>query len=286
MVGQFIRNEVKEVYMSAGVIQKMHTKAASPVEYQLPIGEALVGLNALLGRELEIEFCGEIFCLACGRKTNKSFNQGHCYPCFKRLAACDQCIIKPELCHFHKGTCREPDWGQAHCLQPHIVYLANSSGLKVGVTRATQIPTRWIDQGASQALPIFEVSERRIAGLLEVAIRTVVSDRTNWRRMLKGTPDQLDLVAERERLLAQADAAIAPVTEAIDPGQVRLMEEVSPVQIQYPVNQYPEKVTALNLDKTPRVAGRLLGIKGQYLILDSGVLNIRKFGGYRLTLEH
>ena len=272
--------------MPAGVIQKMHTKAASPVEYQLPIGEALVGLNALLGRELEIEFCGEIFCLSCGRKTNKSFNQGHCYPCLKRLAACDQCIIKPELCHFHEGTCREPEWGQAHCLQSHIVYLANSSGLKVGVTRATQVPTRWIDQGASQALPIFEVSERRIAGLLEVAIRTVVSDRTAWQRMLKGVPDPLDLVAERERLLGQADAAIGPVTEAIDPGQVRLMEEASPVQIQYPVNQYPEKVTALNLDKTPRVAGRLLGIKGQYLILDSGVLNIRKFGGYRLTLEY
>lgn len=271
--------------MPDGVIQKMHTKTASPVEYQLPIGEALVGLNVLLGRELEIEFRGEIFCLSCGRKTNKSFNQGYCYPCLKRLAACDQCIIKPELCHFHEGTCREPEWGQAHCLQSHIVYLANSSGLKVGVTRATQVPTRWIDQGASQALPIFEVSERRIAGLLEVAIRTVVSDRTNWRRMLKGAPDPLDLVAERERLLAQAAAAIGPVTEAIDPGDIRVMEQASPVEIQYPVNQYPEKVNALNLDKTPRVTGRLLGIKGQYLILDSGVLNIRKFGGYDIVLS-
>jgi hypothetical protein len=285
MVDQFIRNEAKENYMPVGVIQKMHTKAVSPVEYQLPIGEALVGLNALLGRELEIEFCGEIFCLSCGRKTNKSFNQGHCYPCLKRLAACDQCIIKPELCHFHEGTCREPEWGQAHCLQSHIVYLANSSGLKVGVTRATQVPTRWIDQGASQALPIFEVSERRIAGLLEVAIRTVVSDRTAWQRMLKGVPDPLDLVAERERLLAQAGLAIGRVTETINADQARLMEEASPIQIQYPVNQYPEKVTALNLDKTPRVAGRLLGIKGQYLILDSGVLNIRKFGGYHTMLS-
>tara|TARA_B110000263_G_scaffold207593_1_gene189002 strand:- start:178 stop:678 length:501 start_codon:yes stop_codon:yes gene_type:complete len=165
------------------------------------------------------------------------------------------------------------------------VYLANSSGLKVGVTRATQIPTRWIDQGASQALPIFEVSERRIAGLLEVAIRTVVSDRTAWQRMLKAVPDPLDLVAERERLLAQAGLAIGRVTETINADQARLMEEASPIQIQYPVNQYPEKVTALNLDKTPRVAGRLLGIKGQYLILDSGVLNIRKFGGYHTMLS-
>ena len=123
------RNEAKEeLYASWGDSKKCDTKAVSPVEYQLPIGEALVGLNALLGRELEIEFCGEIFCLSCGRKTNKSFNQGHCYPCLKRLAACDQCIIKPELCHFHEGTCREPEWGQAHCLQSHIVYLANSSG--------------------------------------------------------------------------------------------------------------------------------------------------------------
>ncbi|NBP93900.1 MAG: DUF2797 domain-containing protein [Gammaproteobacteria bacterium] len=144
---------------------------------------------------------GTISCIACGRNTNKSFNQGHCYPCFKRLASCDQCILKPELCHFHEGTCREPEWGKAQCFGPHVVYLANSSGLKVGITRASQIPTRWIDQGASQALPIFEVADRRTAGLIEAQMRSFVSDRTDWRKMLKGAPPPLCLKTERNRLL-------------------------------------------------------------------------------------
>ncbi|MGD8525181.1 MAG: DUF2797 domain-containing protein, partial [Thioalkalispiraceae bacterium] len=154
-----------------GNINKMLTSLESPVEYQLPIGEQRVSMNKLLGSSISLRYEGEINCIACGRKTSKSFNQGYCYPCFKSLARCDTCIIKPELCHYFKGTCREPEWGEQHCMQDHFVYLANSSGIKVGITRGSQVPTRWMDQGASQALPIFRVKNRLISGQLEVILK-------------------------------------------------------------------------------------------------------------------
>ena len=121
----------------------------------------------------------------------------------QKLAQCDICIVRPEKCHYHEGTCREPDWADDHCMQPHIVYLANSSGVKVGITRHTQIPTRWIDQGASQALQIFRVPHRYLSGLVEVALKEHVSDRTDWRRMLKGSPKPVDLEQRRDELFAE-----------------------------------------------------------------------------------
>ena len=200
-----------------GSIEKMRTKLQAPVRYELPIGDDAVDMNALMGETVTLSFTGNIFCVACGRKTKKSFNQGHCFPCLKRLASCDQCIVRPELCHYYEGTCREPQWGESHCLKPHVVYLANSSGLKVGVTRASQIPTRWIDQGASQAIVVFEVSERRIAGLLEATLRQVVADRTDWRRMLKGSPEALDMVRERDRILNEAADLILSLIHISEP---------------------------------------------------------------------
>ena len=267
-----------------GSIEKMRTKLQAPVRYELPIGDDAVDMNALLGETVTLFFTGNIFCVACGRKTKKSFNQGHCFPCLKRLASCDQCIVRPELCHYHEGTCREPQWGESHCLKPHVVYLANSSGLKVGVTRASQIPTRWIDQGASQAIVIFEVSERRIAGLLEATLRQVVADRTDWRRMLKGSPEALDMVRERDRILNEAADLITRFQGSADWADTKISATDIVCEISYPVITYPEKVKAHNFDKTETVSGVLEGIKGQYLILDSGVLNVRKFSGYELEL--
>ena len=267
-----------------GSIEKMRTKLQAPVRYELPIGDDAVDMNALMGESVTFAFTGNIFCVGCGRKTKKSFNQGHCFPCLKRLASCDQCIVRPELCHYHEGTCREPEWGESHCLKPHVVYLANSSGLKVGVTRAAQIPTRWIDQGASQAIVVFEVSERRIAGLLEATLRQVVADRTDWRRMLKGSPEPLDMVRERDRILKEAADPISRFQESPDWADTKISVTDSVCEIGYPVNAYPEKVKAHNFDKTETVSGVLEGIKGQYLILDSGVLNVRKFSGYEMEL--
>ena len=268
-----------------GTIEKMRTHLDSPVRYELPIGESSVDINSLLGKAITLTFTGTILCIACGRKTKKSFNQGHCFPCLKRLASCDQCIVRPELCHYHEGTCREPKWGESHCLQPHVVYLANSSGLKVGVTRASQVPTRWIDQGAVQAIPVFEVKERRIAGLLEATLRQVVADRTDWRRMLKGSPDKLNMLAERTRILSEADPLITQFKKGPDWGDTKTSSSNSVCEIRYPVATYPEKVKAHNFDKTASVSGKLQGIKGQYLILDTGVLDVRKFAGYELELN-
>ena len=153
-------------------------------QYSLLIGDKKIPLNPLLGTHISLEYTGIINCVNCGRKTKKSFNQGHCFPCMKKLASCDSCIVKPELCHYHEGTCREPEWGERFCFQPHVVYLSNASGLKVGITRNTQMPTRWLDQGAIQALPILEVDSRQQSGFVEVLFKNEVSDRTNWRAML------------------------------------------------------------------------------------------------------
>jgi hypothetical protein len=253
------------------------------VQYQLPVGGQLLDLNPVIGNRLKLEYKEEINCIACGRKTSKSFAQGYCYPCFRSLAACDMCVMKPETCHFAQGTCREPDWGLAHCFIPHYVYLANSSGIKVGITRETQVPTRWIDQGAVQALPVFEVANRYQSGLMEVILKAHVSDRTDWRKMLKSAGEPIDLPAIRDELVEQCQPEIEALVEEHG-SDIRLLDE-KPTTINYPVSIYPDKVKSLNLDKQTVIEGTLEGIKGQYLILDTGVLNIRKFTGYRLEVE-
>jgi len=255
------------------------------VNYSLPVGDVEIPLNELLGRRIKLNYLGLISCVNCGRKTNKSFNQGHCYPCFQKLASCDSCIMSPEKCHFDAGTCREPEWAQLHCLQPHVVYLANSSGLKVGITRGTQVPTRWIDQGAVQALPIFGVQTRLQSGLLETLLRQHVADKTNWRTMLKGQTDPIDLASERDRLLALCADGIQELQQRFGLQAIQLLPDAETLTIAYPVLQHPTKVVSLDLEKSPQIAGTLLGIKGQYLILDTGVINIRKYGAYQVSFS-
>ena len=268
-----------------GVINKMLTQHNDVVEYTLPIGDDSIEMNPLIGQSITLNFTGNIYCINCGRKTNKSFNQGYCFPCFRSLAECDQCIMRPELCHFDQGTCRDEAWGLAHCMQPHIVYLANSSGLKVGITRHTQIPTRWMDQGASSAMPLFEVASRLTSGLVEVMFKAHISDRTDWRKMLKGEPDDVDLKAKGEELVELVEEDIAQ-EQRIKISDFEILESPKVYQFNYPVERYPEKIKAHNLDKTPQISGTLQGIKGQYLIFDNGVLNIRKYGGYEIELMH
>ncbi|WP_240488173.1 DUF2797 domain-containing protein [Halomonas sp. ALS9] len=254
------------------------------VDYHLRAGEHRVALNERIGEPLSLRWTGAIACTHCGRATKKSFAQGHCYPCFKRLAQCDTCIMKPETCHFFQGTCREPEWGERHCFQPHIVYLANSSGLKVGITRKTQMPTRWLDQGAIQALPILEVDTRQQSGFVEMLFKEQVADRTNWRAMLKGDVEIMDLNAERDRLLTLLADGLNQLRETHGADAIRLLEQ--PAQhFHYPVSVFPKKVVSHNFDKQPLVEGVLQGIKGQYLILDSGVINLRKFTGYEIQVS-
>ncbi|MCK9607091.1 MAG: DUF2797 domain-containing protein [Methylomonas sp.] len=269
-----------------GSLQKMTTQLAETVSYRLPVGDAELDLNPLIGQPVQLRHSGRIFCVHCQKKTNKSFNQGYCYPCFIKLAQCDMCIMKPETCHYAAGTCREPSWGEAFCFQPHIVYLANSSGIKVGITRRSQTPTRWIDQGAVQALPIFQVASRHISGLIEVALAAHVSDKTSWQQMLKNNVQPLDLPALRDELLAKCTTQLAAIAEQFGSEAITFLADAETLRIEYPVLQYPAKVKSFNLDKDPQVSGVLQGIKGQYLLLDSGVINIRKFSGYEVEVSY
>jgi len=272
--------------LAFGNIKKMQTALVDgKVEYQLPIGDDLIDMNALIGSEIKLNYESVINCNHCGRKTKKSFNQGYCYPCFTKLAQCDKCIMNPEKCHFDQGTCREPEWGEQNCYVDHYVYLANSSGIKVGITRGSQIPTRWMDQGAVQAIPILKVATRQLSGLCEVIFKAHTADKTNWRKMLKNEVDVLDLAAERDQLFALVDEELKGLEQVHGIQAITRLYDAEAVNIEYPVLEYPSKVTSHNLDKTPEVAGKLMGIKGQYLILDSGVINLRKFGAYELSLS-
>ncbi len=192
--------------------------------------------------------------------------------------------MSPEKCHYHLGTCREPEWGETHCMTEHVVYLANSSGLKVGITRASQVPTRWIDQGAVEAIPMLRVATRQLAGLVEVACKQHVADRTNWRAMLKGDVPELNLPAERNRLLGLIAGELADLRTEHGADALREVSEEA-LSLSYPVEVWPAKIKTHNLDKEPSVEGVLQGVKGQYLILDTGVINIRKFTAYQVRLQ-
>jgi len=271
--------------LATGQLRKMRVELTAPVSYRLRVGDTEIDLNALLGQSIALQFTGAIYCLHCGRKTKKSFSQGFCYPCFQALAQCDSCIVSPEKCHRDAGTCREPEWAEAHCQQPHVVYLANSSGIKAGITRGTQVPTRWIDQGAVQALPILGVQTRQQSGLVEMMLKRYVADKTNWRAMLKGQVDAIDLGAERDRLLDVCRDELEQLQQRFGINAIQLLPHAEPITIAYPVLQHPDKVVSLDFDKTPAVRGKLLGIKGQYLMLDTGVINIRKFGAYHVEFS-
>lgn len=270
---------------ATGTLSKMASQLGDVVNYHLPVGGQSLALNPLLGQVLKLTYTGRIFCDACGRKTAKSYAQGHCFPCMQKLARCDMCVLKPENCHYAKGTCREPEWGDTHCMIPHYVYLANTSGLKVGITRRSQVPARWIDQGATQALPIFTVATRHISGLVEIALAERLADKTNWRAMLKGDAVKIDLHAKAHSAIPHIEQRLAQIRERFGDDAVR-DTAADLVEIHYPVIEYPVKIISHNFDKNPVVEGVLTGIKGQYLLFDTGVINIRKFTSYEVTVEY
>ncbi len=256
-----------------GVLDKMRVRLDfSMAHYELPIGKTYIALNGLLNYDISLYWDNTIYCKNCSTLTKKSYAQGYCYPCSQNLARCDLCILLPERCHYHLGTCREPRWGEENCFAPHIIYLANSSELKVGITRFNNIPERFIDQGAVTALPILKVDSRLKSGKLESILKQFISDKTNWRKMLKNEISPVDLRAQKQDLLAR-------IKDDIDILEAEILEDKI-IEINYPVLLYPKKITTLNFNKTAHISGKLLGIKGQYLLLDTGVLNIRKFSSY------
>ncbi|HSX70498.1 MAG TPA: DUF2797 domain-containing protein [Pseudomonas sp.] len=274
------------VELARGSLSKMKAQLAAPVQYAFRLGDEEVPVNPLIGKTLRLEYLGAIHCSHCGRRTKTSFSQGYCYPCMQKLAQCDICIMSPERCHYEAGTCREPGWGEQFCMTDHVVYLANSSGVKVGITRATQIPTRWIDQGATQALPIMRVATRQQSGFVEDLLRSQVADKTNWRALLKSDAAPVDLLAIRDRILDICADGMHALQQRFGIQAVQPLIEQPVVEISYPIEAYPAKITSFNLDKDPLVEGTLLGIKGQYLMFDTGVINIRKYTAYQLAVHH
>lgn len=263
--------------MTTGIIKKLVAKNNSSLEYSLPLGDKLLELNPLIGKKVQIEHTGNKFCIKTNKKLKKTYGQGYSWESFVTLPECDQCIFQPELCHFSKGTCRDEAWGEANCMKPHVIYLSVTSDMKIGITRKTQVPTRWIDQGAVKAIKLLEVKNRLTSGLIEVEIAKNMKDKTNWRNMLKNQFPEIDLLAEKKKVIKD----FAPLIEKY--GAEVLDDEI--YEFGFPVQSYPTKVSSLNFDKDPIVEGILLGIKGQYLIFDSGVINMRKFQGYEVKVS-
>lgn len=258
-----------------GFLQGLGHRYGTPVQYVIQLQDSEVELNPNIGRHILIEFLGAIQCIACGRKIRKTFNNGYCYPCFTTLAENDLCIVKPHECHYHLGTCRDQGFAERHCMIPHYVYLALSSDVKVGLTRKNNEIKRWVDQGAVRAIPIAELPSRKAAGELEYYLSQTMPDKTNWRKMLKGEVEDVDLLEIR-------DLVHSRFPKEFEPYKV-YYEEIT--EIQYPVGQAVEKLTSFNLDKEQIIEGKLIGAKGQYLLLEQGVINMRKFAGYQIKIS-
>lgn len=271
--------------LGRGAVSKMQIALDAPAQYGFRLDDEQYALNALIGKQLRLEFLGAINCVHCDRSIKKSFAQGYCWPCFKSLARCDSCMMSPEKCHYDAGTCREPEWAQDFCMTDHFVYLANSTGVKVGITRGTQLPTRWLDQGAIQAVPIFRVATRQQSGFVEDALRSQVGDRTNWRALLRGDVEPVDLLQIREQLMQSCAEPLAALQERFGLQAIQPITDVEVLDIAYPVEAYPKKISSFNLDKNPIAEGTLIGIKGQYLMFDTGVINIRKYTAYQLSVS-
>lgn len=257
-----------------GVLRKMQTEIGDPIQYYLLFDGDFLNLNQVLNKELSITFI-KFQCLNCG-EDRPIFRQGFCRSCFYEVPTAGDWIMRPELSTAHLGKeDRDLEYEKKIQLQPHIVYLANSSNIKVGVTRKSQVPTRWIDQGAHEAIEIVEVPNRYLAGITEVALKDHIGDKTNWRKMLTNDVDDEDLIAYRNKLKTYIP------DEALD----YYIENNEETHMIFPVMQYPEKVKSLNLGKTPHYKGILKGIKGQYLIFeDNTVFNVRGNEGYVVGL--
>ena len=261
-----------------GTLVKMHSFYDEPVRYQIVFGAESIDMNSILSTELKMEFLHEIYCINCGKKTNKSFGQGYCYQCFISAPEVSECVLRPELCEAHLGKDRDMEWAKSHCLQDHFVYLALTSDVKVGVTRSTQVPTRWIDQGAWKAIKIASTPNRHLAGVIEVELKKHLTDKTNWRHMLTNNMAlTIDLQEEKERILKIFPDELKPY----------IWTENDVTILNYPVVNYPVKVNSYNLDKQNTITGKLTGIRGQYLMFEGGyVLNVRSHSGYKVKISY
>ena len=156
-------------------------------------------------------------------------------------------------------------------------HLSLTGGIKVGVTRSTQIPVRWIDQGAVLAVLIARTPYRQLAGAIEVDLKRTLADKTDYRKMLQQVaPDPGALLAARDKAMND----IAPELKAY------MLHAEEPRTLSYPMKETLPKVTSVTFEKLPEITGTLLGIKGQYLLWKDGrVFNVRNHTGYHAEIE-
>ncbi len=251
------------------------------VQYNLSFAQReTIALNELVGKEFKLEYTGRLQCIDCKKIVKKFYAPGLCYVCMMSSALNSECIINPELCEAHLGKGKVPKWEEKYHNQPHIVYLANSGGLKVGVTRVDQIPTRWIDQGADEAIILALTPYRQLAGQIEVVLKNQLSDKTNWRAMLKNVKDlSIDLKAEKNRYASW-------LVNQNQEFEHYIAEDDTVHVLNYPTTILSQPVQSVKLEKQARLDGILTGIKGQYLILnEKTVINIRSHAGYEVNVN-
>ncbi|HKK39974.1 MAG TPA: DUF2797 domain-containing protein [Cryomorphaceae bacterium] len=257
-----------------GTLRKMKVTVNDGVHYNLNLNKEIgPEINQCLDKSLTLNWTGKINCTNCGKNLKKTFGQGFCYDCFMNAAQAAPCIIRPELCEAHLGKGRDVQWEEMHHNQPHFIYLAQTAGVKVGVTRSTNIPSRWLDQGAWRAVKIAEVPYRKLAGDLEIELKQYLSDRTDWRKMLRDERSEEDLSELRDAMISFFPEDLKQY--AIPDSEV--------YEFTYPVGRYPHKVKSINLENEKTVEGTLTGIRGQYLYFDNeNVINLRKYSGYEV----
>jgi hypothetical protein len=273
----FFNNEIEQAMEYKGKLVKMRTEWANPVNYYLQLGDNEIELNKLIGHQIAMSFSGVINCIHCGKATKKSYAQGYCYNCMQTVPEADETVIRPELSMAQFGLAKDMEWAQEHDLIEHYVYLSVTSDLKVGVTRFHQIPTRWIDQGAIQAILLAKTPNRHIAGIIETFLKNYVADKTQWQTMLKEELIPVFSLAEEKNKFG----ALLPLEL-----QQYLDRESDAMTIVYPGSFSATRIESINLDNQPSIEGKLVKIKGQYLLFEDGkVINIRKHAGYSVVFR-
>ncbi len=266
--------ETSVALVDAAPLGRLAIEPDDPARYTLRLGDAQLPLNPLLDRGLSLSFTGRMFCTACAEPTSRAYGGGYCYDCFTILARADLCMVSPDRCHHHLGTCREPDWGTSFCMQPHVVYLANTAGAKVGLTRADRAIGRWLDQGAVQGLVICAAATRREAGLIEATIARQVSDRADWRKLVAADAPPLDLLALAAQLREQV---MLPCGAWVEEGSVETLR--------YPVLRYGLVEQVQLQGRSAPFTSRLLGCKGSYLLFEHGAFNVAAHAGYEVAVS-
>jgi len=265
---------------------------------RLRVSYALQGHALSPHSRIHLLHAGRFECTTCGKPVKKLFD-GYCYPCLQNSAQADRCVLNPVGCHYMQGTCREPAWGESFCYQKHYLYLSFTDKFKVGITRQHQIPTRWIDQGATMAVLLADVGSRHQAGVLEAFLTQKFADKSHWLKMLRtgnDRPTHQEFNAVRLQALEMLTAGlkekesgglkIAIPQNSPTADSINLLLEARTVEIEFPLwSEMPEKISSINLDKLPEVKSAVHGVKGQYLFLENGVFNVRRHEGYVVDFE-